>query len=419
VTPERLRPGCGWVGDRLGLQMRSDPQSRHPVADLLEVALRRNPKRAHLLVSTVLGKHIPTDPRVVQAAGMELGRLAGDRLNGERALVIGYAETATGLGHLVAEALAGYYVHSTRRPVAGITTAAGFEESHSHATSHLLLPEDPDQFCGPEPLVLVDDELSTGATARATIAEMHRLGRHSRYVIAAIADMRSPAEQLALTEFAAELGVGIDVVALTRGQVVVPDGFAAAARAIVQSTPEAPAREPGRSDVEDVVVDWPAGVRDGGRHGFAPADVSAARRAAVSAAASIRSRLQDGSVLVLGTEELMYTPLLIALELAALGVDVKFSSTSRTPVVALDVAGYPIRSALTFPAHDHPADGTSARYAYNVFRPDEPFDEIVLVIDDVADTPELRAAGGLLSQLAAATARVHVVRLPSYRPVPA
>src|SRR5690606_29080317 len=133
-----------WVAERLGVQLTGDAA----LPAMLGLALRRNPKRAHLLVSNVLGKHVPQSPTVVWRAGHELGVRVGELLGAEqaaRAVVLGYAETATGLGHSVADGLAvAPCLHSTRRPVAGVEQAGGFEESHSHATSHLLLPEDPE-----------------------------------------------------------------------------------------------------------------------------------------------------------------------------------------------------------------------------------------------------------------------------------
>ena len=54
------------------------------MADLLRLALRRNPKRAQLLVSTVLGKHLPADPRVIAGIGRLLGALVARELAGER-----------------------------------------------------------------------------------------------------------------------------------------------------------------------------------------------------------------------------------------------------------------------------------------------------------------------------------------------
>lgn len=133
-----------WVAGRLGVELVGDGELR----ELLGLALRRNPKRAHLLVSNVLGKHVPQRPSVVHGVGYELGERVRDLLGeaeARRAVVLGYAETATGLGHAVADGLGvAPYLHSTRRLVDGVAQAGGFEEAHSHATSHLLLPEDPD-----------------------------------------------------------------------------------------------------------------------------------------------------------------------------------------------------------------------------------------------------------------------------------
>src|SRR5690349_4312517 len=133
------------------------------LAELVEVGLRRNPRRAHLLVSAVLGKHIPAVPCTVRAAGDELGRLVA-RVAAEPALVLAYAETATALGHCVAETLRADYLHTTRRPVRTGSVVAGFDEEHSHATRHLLQPADPSWLARDGVVVLVDDELSTGRT---------------------------------------------------------------------------------------------------------------------------------------------------------------------------------------------------------------------------------------------------------------
>ena len=117
------------------------------LADLVGLALRRNPQRAHLLVSTVLGKHSRPTRAPSTAAGLRLGAAGRGPCSAtptDRALVLGFAETATGLGHCVAEALgARRYLHSTRRAVARRRPVGRFEEEHSHATGHLLLPDDP------------------------------------------------------------------------------------------------------------------------------------------------------------------------------------------------------------------------------------------------------------------------------------
>src|SRR5437899_10022590 len=109
-----------WVAERLGVELAGDDN----LTDLLGLALRRNPKRAHLLVSNVLGKHVPQSPSVVYGHGFALGRRVRDLLGTDEArtaVVLGYAETATGLGHSVADGLGlAPCLHSTRRPVEGV-----------------------------------------------------------------------------------------------------------------------------------------------------------------------------------------------------------------------------------------------------------------------------------------------------------
>ncbi|MFF3557111.1 phosphoribosyltransferase [Streptomyces tsukubensis] len=497
-----------WVAERLGVGLDGDEELR----SLLGLALRRNPKRAHLLVSNVLGKHVPQSPALVYESGRGLGvrvrALLGDE-EAARAVVLGYAETATGLGHAVADGLGlAPYLHSTRRPVPGVAAAGGFEESHSHHTSHLLLPENPELLAGAGPLVLVDDEFSTGNTVLNTVRALHERYPRDRYVIVALVDMRAPADRERLTAFAAGLGARVDLIALASGTVTLPDGVLEKGRALVERW-SAPDRTPAGADgtppgtVRRVELPWPEGLPDGGRHGFLPAHrrtleaalpgLAAALADALPAAvrddlgappgvrglggtaavpesgvpAAVRDDLggpqavrdlggtaavpESGAppavrdpdapatggpvsggpaaipapgrprrrarVLVLGFEELMYAPLRLATALeSALDAEVRYSTTTRSPVLAVDDPGYAIRTRITFPAHDDPADGPGDRYAYNVAGGG--FDAVVAVVDSVADTPALHAPDGLLAALAAHTPHVLLAVVPSHLPVP-
>ncbi|MET8740291.1 phosphoribosyltransferase [Streptomyces sp. NPDC004728] len=433
-----------WVAERLGVELVGDgrPDGDGELKDLLGLALRRNPKRAHLLVSNVLGKHVPQKPSVVYGTGFELGRrvreLLGDA-EARRAVVLGYAETATGLGHAVADGLGvAPYLHSTRRPVEGVARAGGFEESHSHATSHLLLPEDPSLLAGDRgpggpdgvdtdaPLVLVDDEFSTGNTVLNTIRALHERYPRSRYVIVALVDMRSPADRGRLAGFAAEIGARVDLVARGAGTVTLPEGVLAKGQALVAAHEPEPAgatahgaagpAAPGLRPCTRVDLRWPAGVPDGGRHGFTPAHRAVLEPALPAMAARIAGALGDARrVLVLGFEELMYAPLRLGTALEDhTDAEVRYSTTTRSPVLAVDDPGYAIRTRLVFPAHDNPADGPGDRYAYNVAGAG--FDAVVLAVDSAADTPELHAPDGLLAQLAAHTDHVLLAVVPSYVP---
>lgn len=136
--------------------------------------------------------------------------------------------------------------------------------------------------------------------------------------------------------------------------------------------------------------------------------------------------LRGDNVLVLGFEELMYAPLQVGLALterlrpAGGGVaSVRYSTTTRSPVLAVDDPGYAIRTTLTFPAHDAPSDGPGLRHAHNVaagIEGSRRFTDIVVVIDAPADTAELSMPGGLLDRVAGGCDQVHLVVVPSHIP---
>lgn len=430
------------VADRLGVRVRGAGPGADP-AVLLGLALRRNPRRAQLLVSRVLGKHVPTDPRLVRVGGLLLGGLVADVLDGREpralpvdllhaavrgergaaitlglsagasrsvvdALVLGYAETATALGHTVAEALTADYLHSTRRAVPGVASAGGFSEEHSHATDHLLLPTDPALLRGGRPLVLVDDELSTGRTVLNTITALHAASPRARYVVATLVDARPAGSSL--VDDVAALGARLDVVALCRAVVELPDDVLARAdtvRAGLPAEPPTPTRSPREPDSR-VVLDLPDGLPAGGRHGFLAAHHGVLDAALPALARSLGVRPGERT-LVLGTEELMALPLRLAQTLADAGCTVRFSTTSRSPAVVVDEPGYALRTGISFPAHDDPSDGPGPRYAYNLGGPSS-FDHVVVVVDPPADTPVLRA--GLLPALAPLTRRTTLVITP-------
>lgn len=215
---------------------------------------------------------------MVLGTGRRLGAEVRAVLGAEPAVVLSYAETATALGQCVADELGAVHLHSTRRAVPGYTSVAGFEEEHSHATSHLLLPRDPELLAADGALVLVDDELSTGRTVLNTIAALHRRWPRRRYVLAALVDLRTARDRARLAEFAAGLGASVTAVALARGEIRLPADVVARAAAVVRGDVAARAGAVVRGDVvarAAVVVRGGAVVRGEGATG-APAGECAA-----------------------------------------------------------------------------------------------------------------------------------------------
>lgn len=486
----------GYVRDELGVEVATAPgRSVLAVEALVGLALRRNPKRAHLLVSRVLAKHVPTEPGIATSAGWLLALLVRQELQDSAAqgpagglappggplgavideaaaklagllasdpaqdgvsasydrearqarmsavadlcelleqhrtalpgtVTIGYAETATGLGQLVAGQLGTYYVHSTRQALGdeGVAPYGAFEEMHSHATSHQLLPTSRAALDLAETVILVDDELSTGATIVNTIRELHRTAPHRRYVIASLVDLRSAADRGNLDALAVELGTRISAVALANGSIRLPETLAADASELIRRIPfpaEAP-RAAGQLQVVDLNGVVPP-IRSA-RFGVAgrpdpqqAADIAAALAASIDGGAGPGSRL-----LVLATEEFMALPLAVAVRLQELcpDIDVRYSTSTRSPIAALDEPDYAIRSAVAFDSHDDVPDGPGPRFAYNFAHPAGLFDTVVIMAEPGTPASQLTAPGKIVEAVASSGAAVELMLLPRQTPFP-
>ncbi|MGN6796411.1 MAG: phosphoribosyltransferase domain-containing protein [Streptosporangiaceae bacterium] len=407
---------AGLVSAELGISLRLTPSVPDTArfGGSLELGLRQNPKRAQLLVSRLLGKHIPVPARDVLGAAHALGALVRGGCAGQTPVVIGFAETATGLGHGVAAVSAADggpapCWHTTRRPAPPGAQVLCFDEEHSHATDQSFAVLDDAPLRGPHPLVLVDDELTTGKTAVNAIRALHARWPRERYVLASLVDCRRDGARADVAMAVRDLGARVVTVSLLDGDVRLPAEVLTRAREFISSQPEPPSILNGaRVPVSYVDVTLPGGLPGLALAGWSPAQERAARTAMCQAADRLPVA-QDGRTLVLGDEELMYLPQLVA---SALGDDVRTSTTTRTPAVVIDRPGYPLRTVLAFGSTD---DGCRPAYAYNVApsRHPEPgnapgFDDLVLV----SEAPRGPRTSDLVGKLAASARRsVHVITL--------
>lgn len=338
-----------------------------PPADLFGFAERRNPKRAFLFVSKVLGRHIPVRPSVMAASFESLAAKIPPDLPGP-VLVIGMAETAVGLGAGVHRAFSAtrsdsVYLISTRHPL-GTDLFARFEEEHSHASAHLIhMPVDPEireAMLQARSLVLVDDEASTGKT----FVNLHRalveagLSKIERIVTCVLTDWSAGAVRKTIGESAT-------AVSLMQGSYQFHENPAA-------PLPEMP-------DVGAVSIgEWPLSAdKDWGRLGV--------RRVDDTLAPDIRVHPNE-KVIVVGTSEFVWRPFLLAERLERAGVDVHFSSTTRSPIAL----GHAIEHALSF--SDNYGLGIP-NFLYNV-KPGQ-FDRVLIC----SETPEQAAPAELVAAL--------------------
>jgi hypothetical protein len=389
------------------------------VDDLIRVGRRQNPKRQVLFVSTVLGKHLSVPPATLLAAGMALGgrveatlagtdptadedrlrlALGGDRLEPAdvgpnlratvRANVIGFAETATALGHAVRRRLGpGPISHTTRRPIAG-EPIVRCVEAHSHAVDHAVHHAESDFLDDAAPVVIVDDEMTTGSTALSLVSAIHDVRARHRYVLATLVDWRTETDRDRMAEVAARLDTSIEVVSLLDATAEVGEAPPLPDVATDRRTGPMPRVTTHEIDLGPATA----------RMGWTAEHQATLDDRIAEAVAPLAGARRGGSVLVLGTEELMYVPALIALHL---GPGAVTRSTTRSPIVPADGADYPIHDRVTFPAIDG-LDGD--RYLYNLG--DDRVDDVVVVTD--VPVPDDHP---MLATLSRATDHVHLVEL--------
>lgn len=307
------------------LEVRVDAAALPPES-LFGFAERRNPKRAFLFVSKVLGRHIPARPSCMAACFEALAAKIPPDLPGP-VLIMGMAETAVGLGAGVHRAYSAtrrdsMYLVSTRHPL-GTGLFARFEEEHSHASAHLVhMPLVPDlcaQMLASRSLVLVDDELSTGKTFVNLYGALREAGLTAleRVVTCVLTDWSAEAVRKAVGDSAVQ-------VSLLKGSYH------------FHEDPAAP-----MPDMPEVGVvsggEWPLSVsRDWGRLGT--------RAVEDTLAPDLRARPGE-KILVVGSGEFVWRPFLLAERLERAGADVRFSSTTRSPIAL----GHAIEHVLSFP----------------------------------------------------------------------
>jgi orotate phosphoribosyltransferase len=428
-----------WNGDFVFRELNiPQPVNGKGFEKLFGLALRKNKKRAHLIVSKILGKYIPQHPHIIFAAATALAEqimhhelypeldvnvtrraarqklidcIDGNNAFGEKdfgapspfpfVTVFGYAEAATSLGAIVANELSASYVHSTRYPVAGATEYGSFEEKHSHATKHYIIPQDVMMLDNPENrIILVDDELTTGRTAMNTIRMFEQRTHHDVYYIATLTDLRTEADFEKFVEFQKEMGIEMRVVSLLSMELNIPEDSVEKATPVISKI-----KETGEPDLlfgnECHVVIKP----------FAPVPKNLSLGATVEDMISMEQQAQkllevvtpvtDEKVLVLGIEENMYFPLLFSRELQKTTAQksVFFSSATRSPVVAHFDDSYAVKDRIKYVV---PGDETP-RYLYNI---GAGYDRIIIITNGKQETEKL---DDLLNKLTLRTNGIEVL----------
>ncbi|OTA20202.1 adenine/guanine phosphoribosyltransferase [Xenorhabdus beddingii] len=360
-----------------GMLTVTAPHESASLETLFDIAERRNPKRAFLFVSKVLGRHIPVSPSIMRSVYRQLSERFPVNISGP-VLYIGMAETAVGLAAGVFQETKGkvdapVFLTSTRHPVEG-DLLCEFKENHSHATDHLIYwPTESrlrQRVIDARTLVLIDDEATTGNTFLNLLEALRKAGlNHIEHIVT-----------VTLTDWSGEAVVKrsplrVSAVSLIAGNWQWDADISAPVPVMPQVNVTA------RGNVSII------GHQNWGRLGLDESQCDIGADICVK---------EGEKVLVLGSSEFVWQPFLLAERLEQAGASVMFGSTTRSPISC----GHAIQSVMTFT--DNYGLGIP-NFLYNVAH--QAFDRVLLCLE----TPKTSVDQGLMEQLAHVSPVVEIV----------
>ncbi|MGL4741052.1 MAG: phosphoribosyltransferase domain-containing protein [Sarcina sp.] len=375
--------------------------------DLITMGKRaNNTKRNFLFISKLLGKHIAINPKICRIAGTLLAAnfignqrfdielldiLQGKKLLGqdvtrytyesnEKVLVLGFAETATGLGMAVASSIKNsIFMTTTRECIEDINPVLKFEEEHSHATTHKCFVEDKVFFENIDRIVLVDDEITTGKSMLNIIKELKAILGIKKYSILSILDWRNDIYLENYDKFKIEEGINLEVVSLMAGKIENSstevfkdtDGKEILEKAEITNL-ECFEMESHKANGCNTFY-----IKDTGRFGTTYQKIKEIEKNCECAALKINNYIKTtDKILVVGHGENIYIPSRVA---DYLGNNCEFKTTTRSPIYCQQTQDYPVKEKHYF------YDRGVKYYFYNKESIEKEFDIVIFLVETDLD----------------------------------
>ena len=280
--------------------------------DLVRIAKRENnTKRSYLVVDPLQGKHVPVEPSKALNLFKSLAEKLQGKYEGERLLLIGFAETATAIGAQAAITLETKYIQTTREVIPDARYLF-FSEAHSHATEQKLVKDDIDRVINDiDRIVFIEDEVTTGNTIMNIIKIITK--EYQKKIKFAVASLLNGMTEeylkiCAIPENHTQESADIDVQSEKnmREHIISIPGWMNARRFVDAKQYEAACKKLAKTVITETVVK------------------------------------QGERVLVIGTEEFMYPALLTGYEIEKMGCVVRCHSTTRSPIAVSTEEEYPL-----------------------------------------------------------------------------
>lgn len=348
--------------------------------DLVRIARRENNlKRNYLVVNRLQGKHIPVSPSEALNLFKTLGVTLKQEYQDERLLLVGFAETATAIGAAIAIMLDCYYIQTTREDL-GEAKYLYFSEAHSHATEQKLVRSELDGII-PEVdrIIFIEDEVTTGNTIMNIIKILKKC--YPGTTAFSVASVLNGMDEEAQCRYR-DNGVRMHYLVKTdhSGYGELADAYQDAdddTRVMAEddSMFTSQCSISGSCDARRLIHarELDAACWDLWREIKKEYAITAGQR-----------------ILVLGTEEFMYPPLFVALQMERCGGNVKFHATTRSPIEIYADHQYPLKERYELCSL---YDQERKTYIYNL----AVYDQVFIITD--ATTASLAGERSLLGAL--------------------
>jgi hypoxanthine-guanine phosphoribosyltransferase len=313
--------------------------------DLVRIAKRENnTKRNYLVVDPLQGKHVPVEPSKALNLFKSLAEKLQGKYEGERLLLIGFAETATAIGAQAAITLGTKYIQTTREVIPDARYLF-FSEAHSHATEQKLVKDDIDRVINDiDRIVFIEDEVTTGNTIMNIIKIITK--EYQKKTKFAVASLLNGMTEESLKIYQDEK---IELHYLVKTD---HSGYGAVAEQYrcdglyICAIPENHTHESADIDVQseknmrEHIISIP-GWMNARRFVDAKQYEAACKKLAKTVITETVVK-QGERVLVIGTEEFMYPALLTGYEIEKMGCVVRCHSTTRSPIAVSTEEEYPL-----------------------------------------------------------------------------
>lgn len=326
------------------------------VNDIFVIGKRaNNKKRTFLFISKLLGKHLIVEPDVVKSTGYLLSSLKygfdnekylncikhktipdyKEKAN-DNVLVLGFCETATGLGMAVASSIKNCtYQTTTREKIKDYKEILKFEEAHSHQTTHKMFNKNININDYRE-IILVDDEITTGNSMLNLIEELIKISNIKVFNIMSILDWRGVTELNKFKEFEFKNKVNINVYSLISGSIELDETD------VIENIDETKIITEKNETITDLnlldsmLLNTEYGefeyFKNSGRFGVSYRNIEYTEKQCYKIASLINTKNKEKNILILGHGENIYIPSRIASYLKSFNKNVGFKTTTLSPI---------------------------------------------------------------------------------------